>query len=97
MYPLFISFFGEDKTELGDFSSPPAPLHPHPRPLSKMERGGIWERGGGLPYRKYLTMKADETLNSQLLTLIQEASMSKINDTFFIDNSLSLNSKYLTL
>jgi hypothetical protein len=62
---LFISFFGEDKTELGDFSSPPGPLSiltPGPSPKW---RGEEYEREGGLPYRKYLTMKADETLNSQ--------------------------------
>jgi hypothetical protein len=65
MYPLFISFLGEDKTELGIF--------PHPRSLSILTpgpspiwRGEEYERGreGGLPNRKYLTMKADETLNS---------------------------------
>jgi hypothetical protein len=75
MYQLFISFLGEDKTELGDFSSPPAPL--------QNGEGRNMREGGDLPYRKYLTMKADETLNFQLPTLIQEASMSKINDTFF--------------
>jgi hypothetical protein len=82
MYPLFISFFDEDKTELGIF--------PHPRSLSILTpgpspkwRGEEYERvGGDLPYRKYLTMKADGDLNSQLSTLIGEASMSKINDTF---------------
>jgi hypothetical protein len=54
-------------------------LTPGPSPFW---RGEEYEREGGLPYRKYLTMKADETLNSKLSTLIQEASMSKINDTF---------------
>jgi hypothetical protein len=40
MYHLFISFLGEDKTELGVF--------PHPQPLSKMERGVPYRGGMGI-------------------------------------------------